>query len=706
MSKKRNLAVLMAAATVATSVAPVFAAEVKDLNEASLISEVEKLLGTKYTDPDESGKEGVVADEPYLNSVYEITTSLDSEPITSVSNLKTKIEKAKLNSADLVVTVKDKGHATVDGKVVSKEKTKNTFVEKNSAATGTKLSDVYTRLTDTTATPNVTNLVKSATPLKLNGDTATADEITAGTYETIKVELVGGKTFEVKVGDKDLDIEKGLDANGNKVNLVGLTQDSSVLKSVVGFELIELDGDATSKKIPDFTYAQYTLGTTTSIEKNVSEYYTKENGYTEAGANLINKLQDAKTKNTEVVIDGVKYLISGVVDANNTIKATNGGYELTIPVTYKENGKDVVTNIKLVVKSDKQEDLLQIKNAIASNKHVVAGRITYLSGDDRFATAASISKDTYLGKNETPKDANDTRKPAGAVVLVGENAIVDGLASAPLAHQEDAPVLLTKANEIPAETMNEIKRLVDNGADIYLIGGTTTISKDVEKQLISELNASINRVSGADRYATSSAIAEELTGSTNKQAYIVGGEGLADAMNIAPIAAKEGSPILVTPSDKLGKDAKDTLKDLKTASKLDKVTVVGGESKVTTKVLKDIKDETTFVADRLAGDTRADTNAAVIAKYFGEATTPATTNEVFVAKDGYVGGDNQLIDALAVAPTVAERDGLLVLTSDKLTSEQDKQVKDAANKTDAKMYQVGQGVGAEALKSLLKIFGL
>lgn len=704
MSKKRNLAVLMAAATVATSVAPVFAAEVKDVDEATLISEVGKLLGTRYTDPDETGIIGETADEAYQNSVYKIEATIDgvTSTVESVQDLRTKIEKAKVDGEDLDVKVTDKGHATVDGKIVSKVSTVNRYVD------NAKLLEIETELAKDENKP----LVKSIAKIGLDGEETQGSE-----YEAIKVELVGGKTIEIKQGDKVLDFKKGLDANGNKIDLNDLTGlQSSVLKNVTGFEIFEAeDGKATTQELPSFTSAKYTLGSNVVIEKNVSDYYTIEGGYTEAGANLANKLIDAKTAPADVVINGVKYQIANVNDNTNIIKATKDGYELTISMKYVKDGDDFTevaeNNLKLVIKSDKQEDLAQIKKSIAATTDVVAGRITYLSGDDRFATAVGISKDAYAAKDTTPKS---DQKNADAIVLVGENAIVDGLASAPLAHKSNAPVLLTKANEVPAETMNEIKRLVDKGTDIYLIGGTSTISKDVEAQLIKEMNASIKRVSGDDRFATSSAIAEELGGTPTK-AFVVGGDGLADAMSIASVAAKQNAPILVTPADKLGKDAKSTLKDLKSGL-TDGVTVVGGESKVSTQVIKDIQEDEKIkiTANRLSGETRADTNAAVINEYFANAKNasgdpaPVKAANVFVAKDGYTGGDGQLIDALAVAPTVAQRNGMLVLASDKLSSEQDKKVKDSVVKdaNNNKLYQVGQGVGADVLTSLLSKLGL
>lgn len=697
MSKKRNLAVLMAAATVATSVAPVFAAETADLNEESLRAKVQELLNVKYSDPSEEGGDTATETGDFKNSVYKITGSIEDgvqdSRIKNITDLNNLIEDAKVAEKDLVVSVVDKGHVkTDDGKIVKKIKTKNSFVDVLPTIDAIKAESPA---------------IKDAKLLDIDGEDVT---VTSKTAVTLEVELMGGKKFNVEVGDYLFDYDKPLDVNGNKIeNLTG-DSDDSVKKKVASFELLEDTSEATFKEIPASTFAEYTMGSKVTIEKNLSDYYSKDGGYTKAGVDLVEKLRDAVgAGETDVVIDGVKYDIKGISDdaKDSVIKATNDGYELTINFQYKKADKEKWYNVKLVLKADNQADLSRVKNDILNKNDVVEGRLTTLAGDDRFATAVEISKDAYVNDGAVEKD---DKVQAKAVVLVGENAIVDGLASAPLAKQKKAPVLLTKADSIPAETMNEIKRIVDKGTDIYLIGGENTISKAVETQLKKELNASIKRISGNDRYATSTEIADELDPAANKdnKAYIVGGEGLADAMSIAAYAAQTGAPILVNPSDKLSKDVKLSLKnDLS----LNNVTVIGGSSQISTQVIKDLNEES-ITANRISGSDRTDTNAKVIDEYYkaGFPGTDVKPNAAFIAKDGYVGGNGQLIDALAVAPSAAKAQAPIVLTHGDLTQDQEDNLrayyKNNDTKKDQKVYQVGQGIAAEALKTVLKIFDL
>ncbi|MCR1953567.1 cell wall-binding repeat-containing protein [Clostridioides mangenotii] len=689
MSKKRNLAVLMAAATVATSVAPVFAAQVENLDEASLIAKVKELLGTKYSDPNESG-EATPAEEAWENSVYKIVAG--STPIKSVSDLEAEIEKAKVAGNDLTVEVTDKGHKEVDGRIVHRVFTDKIFYKAGTVANG--IGEAYTAA-------NSNNAIKNVKAFDVEGKT-TSD---AAKVDSMDLELYNGTKIALKIGSDKLDLNEAIDANGNKV-VVDANSDDSIKNSVVGFKVVEND-----KKdyvdVPSSIYAKYTLGNKTLLEKNASDYYTYEGGFTEKGAELFNKLNKHDSDNT-IVYNGVKYNVE--YNKSSEIKATDNGYELTIDLKYK---KDTATNmptsdnLKLVLKAKNQEDLTKIQNAInnddTTTNEVVEGKVTYLAGDDRFDTAVEISKEAF----------ND--KAADAVVLVGENAIVDGLASAPLAKQENAPILLTQKDQIPSKTLSEMKRVIDKGQDVYLIGGESTISDKVKQQLVSELNANIIRVSGEDRFSTSTAIADKLNADKTK-AYVVGGNGLADAMSIASVAARDNAPILVTPADGLGADAKATLREYKAAKSTLKVDVIGGTTNVSTKVLKDLQDDEKINvnATRIAGETRADTNAKVLETFYAktEDKKDERVTTAYVAKDGYVGGDGQLIDALAAAPSAGKDKAPMVLTSDKLTDEQEKQVKASIKPNDgvaainAKLYQVGQGVGSNALRKLIDLFNL
>ena len=457
----------------------------------------------------------------------------------------------------------------------------------------------------------------------------------------------------------------------------------------------EMEKDLGSKAVVNLVYNNKDI----QAEENLSNL-VNESGYTEEGAKLINTIVNItqSVPGAELVVkDGVRYKL-GHIDLTDTVNAVkDGGYEYTIKleVVKADQALTGTTNYEMTIKSNSQKDLVDFKTAISGNTTVVVGNMKKLAGESRFETAVEISKEAY------PTTAGATT--AKAVVLVGENAIVDGLASAPLAAQEKAPILLTKKDAVPAETMNEIKRLVAKGSDIYLIGGENTISKEVEKQLIKEMNANITRVSGDDRYETSLAIAEKIK-APNERAFVVGGEGLADAMSIAAIAADNSnkvSPIIVTPKDGLTKDAKSYLKDTTDITSVD---VIGGTTNVSTDVLKDIADTRIDSAnvERIAGADRNDTNAKVIKKYFHtDKSNTASLSNVYVAKDG----NTQLVDALAAAPLAGSKGGAIVLATNDLSDAQNKAVKTSMTGSKS-LTQIGNGVGETVISKLVKLLGL
>ena len=70
---------------------------------------------------------------------------------------------------------------------------------------------------------------------------------------------------------------------------------------------------------------------------------------------------------------------------------------------------------------------------------------TRLSGKNRYGTATAISSGAY--------DHADT------IILANGESFADALAGVPLAIRKDAPILLTKVDALPTETLDEIKRL-------------------------------------------------------------------------------------------------------------------------------------------------------------------------------------------------------------------------------------------------------
>lgn len=658
MLKKKNMAIMMAVATVATTAAPAFAAvEAQNVDEAKLIADVTAKLNTKYSDRKETGEDvkltEATEENAYKNSVYKIEAGYANEAQTEVTNIKDfkkTIEEAKLNEAKLNVTITDKGHKEVDGKIVATENTKYTYYTQ---------ADLNAIVADN----------KAITKVELNED------------HNAVLTLKNKSEIVLSTTDYVLDLEKAVDANGNAIDLA--TAGDETLKRVVGFEKkVEKDAIAKDIDLPSKVESKLVFDAAkaaTKVEAKYSELVTNE-GYTKQGKEVVDTLRKADAADgTDVIKNGKKYNVKTTLADAKVEAVKDAGYQLVYKLTVKE-GENTST-VNYVVVDNNQKHLADLMTVISNGTVITEGRYTKLAGEDRFKTAIEVSKKSF----EADK--------AKGIVLVGENAIVDGLASAPLAAQKEAPILLTNKDALSVETIAEMKRATAQNPTVYIVGGESVISKEVEKQLITELNAHIVRVAGEDRHATSLEIAKQMIAKDAKinNGFVVGGEGEADAMSIASIAAAKKAPIIVSPVDGLTKDAKKLLDN-------GTYTVIGGTSKVSTQVLKDVRAFDAN-AERIAGADRHETNADVITKY------AATSTAVYVAKDGYAEGNGQLIDALAVAPLAARTEAPIVLATSDLTKEQTKAL-ETIKDTKKPLTQAGNGVTTTVTQKLLKLLGL
>jgi len=126
-------------------------------------------------------------------------------------------------------------------------------------------------------------------------------------------------------------------------------------------------------------------------------------------------------------------------------------------------------------------------------------------------------------------------------------------------------------------------------------------------------NMTVHRISGATRYETAKRVALEmdvLYGGTPDTAFVVRGDGFADALAVAPYAYMSGYPVLLTPSGTLDAHTSSYLE----ASGVSDVVIAGGTAAVFTPVEMRIEDELSdgsITVTRLAGATRTDTSKLV-----------------------------------------------------------------------------------------------
>lgn len=244
-----------------------------------------------------------------------------------------------------------------------------------------------------------------------------------------------------------------------------------------------------------------------------------------------------------------------------------------------------------------------------------------LSGADRFEVAANIASSGW--------------NVADTVFIVSQEAYADALSTAPFAYAKNAPILLTRPHSMPDTTKKKLQQLKPR--EIIVIGGTTSVSNTVFNEL-KALTTTISRVNGSDRYEVAKNISTLLGSST--RAIIVGGNAYADALSVAPYAAVNKIPILLTRDTSIPSSTSEALKG-KT-----QVTVIGG----TTSVSQNVYNQLPGTKSRIGGADRYEVSANII----------QTLN--LAASEVYLANGEKYADAFTGAVLAAKNNRPLLLT--------------------------------------------
>ena len=252
---------------------------------------------------------------------------------------------------------------------------------------------------------------------------------------------------------------------------------------------------------------------------------------------------------------------------------------------------------KIITQSILYQKLVDDEKALAAALKKVD--TTRLSGSDRFATAAEISKASFT--------------KADTVILTFGYSFADALAGVPLATKLNAPILLTEKDTLPKATLAEIKRL--GAKKVIILGGTTAVSEKVEKALANK-KLTTERIAGNTRFATATAIAEKL----NKKptdVFFVYGLNFADAMSVSTVAAIKNAPIIyLTKEGKLDADTAAYLAKLKKTGSVKNAYVIGGEAVISNDMASQAAKALGLKkATRVAGDNRFLTSVEVNKKF-------------------------------------------------------------------------------------------
>ena len=690
---KKKLSVVMAGAMLATSVAPVLAAEVTPetmgSDQRGLVMEgIRNLMKSKMLD----GTTGLNKDD---DSAYGFTMVAKGESDkNSDGTLKVTLNN-RLSDLSKIKKLTDADERTI--RVYEKE----TRIDESG-----KLTDLYKLGTvipgnELTATAeNLENLV---------GDSATGTGKYKDNKFVDKVELIDGKT-----GDKGVKITLNV-----SVDAGAASEEKKTITLLPGEKLLNLS-DPRDKD-------NYKLDSTKAEDVQKFDHFAvaldDEDGSSALGTEVlpgrtlvqeINLVKAADVKDAykvEDLFDGLMLTEKGVElletlkadetgkDLDYTYKAVSnllpGIYGFNIEVTDK-NATNPTKVIKTITVRGLDKDNFDILSSWIQKKKFNVG---VLAGANRYETAAKIAKEQA--------DLTSVAT-AGNLVLVNGEALVDGLSAAPLAWSlgkagsgKAAPILLTKSDALPKETKEYLRELVKTQTiqglediTVHIVGGEAVVTESVVEEL-EDYGFKVKRHGGENREETSLEVLEQRK---PQNVYVVGADGEADAMSIAPVASSKTGAIVVAKKGGLSKAA---FKAIERSNA--NITIVGGEAAISAEEeakLKEIAKENKKTIERVSGVNRQATNAAIMKRFY----TFSNTSNVVVAKDGQK-KKMDLVDALTAANLASQKKAPVVLATDKLSNDQLNEVNKLANNVEA-IYQIGHGVERSVVAKLAELLGL
>ena len=268
-----------------------------------------------------------------------------------------------------------------------------------------------------------------------------------------------------------------------------------------------------------------------------------------------------------------------------------------------------------------------------------------VAGEDREGTAAEVATLQY----DTASDA----------ILAAKATFPDALASAPLAGELDAPILLTGQDEVPDVTLEALDALDTNR--VIVVGGPAAVSVDVEDEL-RDRGHEVVRIEGETRFETAADIAATVQDAQDntanfpgdvRAAFLANGYRFPDALAAGAPAAHDPAQIPIVLSEQAEVPA--ATWEFLESYEIETVFVVGGPVAIDDAVVAELESRD-YTVDRIAGDTRTDT-ATEMADFAIEFLGFDASNPALARGDTFP-------DALAIGPFQAAQESPILLTED------------------------------------------
>lgn len=306
------------------------------------------------------------------------------------------------------------------------------------------------------------------------------------------------------------------------------------------------------------------------------------------GYGYINALRAVERAKFNRIAGSDRYLTSEKISARfyktgiDTLYIANGNRfadGLTMgPLTFYSNGPLILTGKDSLSSTAKKEIqrlqpgrivIIGGKNSISDNILVQAQKITEIkpiriSGKNRYETSVKIAEDI------------SNRNNIGKVFLVNGMKDADAISVAAIASKDGIPIITNSDDKLLPSTKEYIDK--NRIKEVTIIGGNKTISDSIKKELENK-SIKVERIAGANRYATASKINNIYFYSSGNNIFMANGINTADALAIGPVAGQLKAPIQIIPKDTLTDEVKKYLKVVD----FDNIYLLGGKNSISEK---------------------------------------------------------------------------------------------------------------------------
>ncbi|MGO0904520.1 cell wall-binding repeat-containing protein [Clostridioides difficile] len=218
----------------------------------------------------------------------------------------------------------------------------------------------------------------------------------------------------------------------------------------------------------------------------------------------------------------------------------------------------------------------EIKRLKAKNIYIIGGKNTLTYDLEKEIKAKGFTPiriggiDRYSTSLELAKEIDKIIDVEKISVANGQTGLADAISVGGISAQNKMPIILTNFKN----DMTPIREFIDKEeiTTSYIIGGETSLPKDIEKQFPSP-----KRLGGEDRNKTNSKVIEEFYKEKELRNLYITKNGtirendLIDALSVGVLAGKNKSPVML-----VGKSLDEHQKTLVKNKKFDRITKVGG----------------------------------------------------------------------------------------------------------------------------------